>query len=292
MDRLSTLLAQFGMHACTVFAAPMPAELVVAASERTARLHLVRHGDVMFQLGQQKVVRITEPSLLLLPRPAAHQLTAVAGAQAELVSATLSFDGGLDNPLTLALPDYLLLPLREIPMLHSNLDWLFAEAFAAHCGKNAVLNRLFELTMIQLLRHMMASNTLATGMMAGLADLRLAKAVTLMHDQPARAWTVAELAGAACMSRATFAARFHQVVGITPAEYLASWRVSLTQKLLREGRTIALIADEVGYESPSALARTFRRKTGNSPREWLQMQLSEVVIPGSGPGNHSGRSSG
>lgn len=291
MDRLSTLLAQFGMHACTVFAAPMPAELAVTAAERTARLHLVRHGDVMFQLGQQKVVRITEASLLLLPRPAAHQLAAVAGSQAELVSATLSFDGGLDNPLTLALPDYLLIPLRDIPMLHSNLDWLFAEAFAAHCGKNAVLNRLFELTMIQLLRHMMASNTLATGMMAGLADLRLAKAVTLMHDQPARAWTVAELAVAACMSRATFAARFHQVVGITPAEYLASWRVSLTQKLLREGRTIALIADEVGYESPSALARTFRRKTGNSPREWLQLQLSEVVIPEPGPGNLSGRSS-
>lgn len=279
MDRLSTLLAQFGMHASTVFAAPMPAELVITASERTARLHLLRHGELWFQLGQQQMIRITEPSLLLLPRPATHRMTALAGVQPELVSATLSFDGGLDNPLTLALPDYVLIPLRDIPMLHSNLDWLFAEAFAAHCGKNAVLNRLFELTMIQLLRHMMASHTLATGMMAGLADLRLAKAVTLMHDQPARAWTIAELAAAASMSRATFAARFHKVVGITPAEYLASWRVSLTQKLLREGRPIALIADEVGYESPSALARTFRRKTGNSPREWLQMQINGVVPP-------------
>jgi AraC-like DNA-binding protein len=74
------------------------------------------------------------------------------------------------------------------------------------------------------------------------------------------------------MSRASFAAKFHKVVGITPADYLASWRVSLAQKLLREGRPIALIADGVGYESPSALARTFRRKTGSSPREWLQLQ--------------------
>lgn len=277
MDRLSTLLAQFGMHATTVFAAPMPAELTIAASEHCARLHLVRHGDVLFQRGQQKMVRICQPSLLLLPRPATHRLLAPAGSQAELVSATLSFDGGLDNPLTLALPDYLLLPLSDIPLLHSNLDWLFAEAFAAHCGKNAVLNRLFELAMIQLLRHLMASQTLATGMMAGLADLRLAKAVTLMHDQPARAWTIAELAAAASMSRASFAARFHKVVGITPAEYLASWRVSLTQKLLREGRPIALIADQVGYESPSALARTFRRKTGNSPREWLQLQGQQAT---------------
>jgi transcriptional regulator GlxA family with amidase domain len=164
------------------------------------------------------------------------------------------------------------MPLAEIVMLSGNLDWLFDEAFAQHCGKNAVLNRLFELVVIQLLRYMMANRSVSTGMMAGLADLRLAKAVTLMHDQPARAWSVAELASAASMSRASFAAKFHKVVGITPAEYLASWRVSLTQKLLREGRPIALIADEVGYESPSALARTFRRKTGSSPREWLQLQ--------------------
>ena len=126
--------------------------------------------------------------------------------------------------------------------------------------------------MIQLLRYMMANRSVSTGMMAGLADLRLSKAVTLMHDQPAKAWSVAELASAASMSRASFAAKFHKVVGITPADYLVSWRVSLTQKLLREGRPIALIADEVGYESPSALARTFRRKTGHSPREWLQLQ--------------------
>ena len=276
MDRLSTLLAQFGMHATTIFGGVLSADLGFEAADRTAKLHLLRSGDAVLRLGREKTVQITEPSLLFIPRPCGHQLVALSGfkpeQQVELVSAALSFDGGLDNPLTTALPAYVLMPLAEIPMLSGNLDWLFAEAFAQHCGKNAVLNRLFELVLIQLLRHMMANRTVATGMMAGLADLRLAKAVTLMHDQPAKAWSVAELATAASMSRASFAAKFHKVVGITPADYLVSWRVSLTQKLLREGRPIALIADEVGYESPSALARTFRRKTGNSPREWLQLQ--------------------
>ncbi len=74
------------------------------------------------------------------------------------------------------------------------------------------------------------------------------------------------------MSRASFAAHFHKVVGQTPADYVLSWRVSLAQKRLRDGRPMALIADEVGYESPSALARAFRRKIGTSPREWLQAQ--------------------
>ncbi|GAA0666419.1 AraC family transcriptional regulator [Rheinheimera tangshanensis] len=272
MDRLSTLLAQFGMHATTIFGGVLSADMAFDATDRTAKLHLLRSGDAAFQLDQQKPVVITEPSLLFIPRPCGHSLSASSEQQVELVSAALSFDGGLDNPLTTALPAYVVMPLADLAMLSGNLNWLFDEAFAQHCGKNAVLNRLFELVVIQLLRYMMANRSVSTGMMAGLADLRLSKAVTLMHDQPAKAWSVAELASAASMSRASFAAKFHKVVGITPADYLVSWRVSLTQKVLREGRPIALIADEVGYESPSALARTFRRKTGHSPREWLQLQ--------------------
>ena len=279
MDRLSTLLAQFGMHATTIFGGELQAELDFDLKDRTAKMHIVRAGDALLQLGQQQPILINEPSLLFLPRPCQHSLCAAPVAtidgrqpQVELVSAAFCFDGGLDNPLTMALPAYVKMPLADIPMLSGNLDWMFGEAFAQHCGKNAVLNRLFELVLIQLLRHMMASSSVTSGMMAGLADLRLAKAVTLMHDQPAKAWSVAELASAASMSRASFAAKFHKVVGVTPADYLASWRISLAQKRLREGRPIALIADEVGYESPSALARTFRRKTGSSPREWLQLQ--------------------
>jgi AraC-like DNA-binding protein len=92
--------------------------------------------------------------------------------------------------------------------------------------------------------------------------------VILLHEQPATPWSVAELAAAANLSRAGFAELFRRVVGQSPADYLVNWRISLAQKRLREGKPIALIAEEVGYESPSALARAFRRKTGLSPREW------------------------
>ncbi|MCY1460446.1 RCS-specific HTH-type transcriptional activator RclR [compost metagenome] len=77
------------------------------------------------------------------------------------------------------------------------------------------------------------------------------------------------------MSRAAYAAHFRAVIGQTPADYLLSWRISLAQKRLREGRPITLIADEVGYESPSALARAFRRKTGCSPRDWMKSLAGE-----------------
>ncbi len=106
--------------------------------------------------------------------------------------------------------------------------------------------------------------------MAGLAHAQLSRALVSIHNEPQRNWSVAELADRSSMSRASFAAHFRETVGVTPADYLANWRISLTQKRLREGRPMALIADEVGYESPSALARIFRRKVGASPRQWLQ----------------------
>ncbi|MDT4855400.1 RCS-specific HTH-type transcriptional activator RclR [compost metagenome] len=188
--------------------------------------------------------------------------------------ATLQFDGGANNPLTLALPDFIIKPLRELQGLDGTLDWLFEEAFGDECGRDVILNRLFELMVIQLLRHLMASRSIASGMMAGLANTQLSRALVCMHNEPQRNWSVAELADRSGMSRASFAAHFRETVGVTPADYLANWRISLTQKRLREGRPIALIADEVGYESPSALARTFRRKVGTSPREWLQQNTA------------------
>ena len=129
MDRLSTLLAQFGMHATTIYGGTLGDEMGFDTMDRTAKLHLLRSGDLVFQMEQQKLVVITEPSLLFIPRPCCHSLSPAAGQQSaqhpQLVSAALKFDGGLDNPLTTALPAYVLMPLADVSMLSGNLDWLF-----------------------------------------------------------------------------------------------------------------------------------------------------------------------
>ncbi|GLZ86846.1 AraC family transcriptional regulator [Metapseudomonas resinovorans] len=270
MDRLSSLLSNFSLHASTFFNGGFCGMAAYPGEVPRGYVHLLRAGRVTLASSHGVGVVVDEPSLWLMGRPLAHRMSASDEDGAELVCATLEFDGGVDNPLSRALPDYLLLPLSSVPSVAGVIDWLFSEAFGDECGREAVLDRLFELMVIQLLRHLMDSNQLSGGMLAGLANPRLAKAMTLMHDAPAKPWSVADLALAANMSRASFAAQFREVVGITPADYLVSWRVSLAQKRLREGRPIALIADEVGYESPSALARAFRRKVGASPREWVQ----------------------
>jgi AraC-like DNA-binding protein len=270
MDRLSTLLTHFGISAGTFHSGDFCGATAFDGDQATGHLHLLQAGELTLKLADERDLQLNEPTLIFFPRPYRHRLFASEASGTQLVCATLEFDGGSGNALAAALPEYLVLKLDSIPTLAGTLDWLFSEAFGGICGREAMMDRLFELLVIQLLRHILTSRDQTPGMMAGLADPRLARPLSLMHDSPGKAWTVAELSAAANMSRASFAEYFRSVVGQTPVDYLVSWRISLAQKRLREGKSIALIADEVGYESPSALARAFRRKTGTSPREWMQ----------------------
>ncbi|VVM43121.1 RCS-specific HTH-type transcriptional activator RclR [Pseudomonas fluorescens] len=270
MDRLSTLLSHFGVSAGTFHSGTFCGTTGFDGQQDCGHLHLLRDGELALKLGDMPHIQLTRPTLIFFPRPFRHQLFAAETSDTQLVCASLTFDGGAGNALAAALPDYLLLDLEEATTLSSTLDWLFMEAFSGICGREAMMDRLFEMLVIQLLRHLLTDREQSSGMMAGLADPRLARALNLIHETPGKSWTVAELSAAANMSRASFAEYFRQVVGQTPVDYLVSWRISLAQKRLREGKSIALIADEVGYESPSALARAFRRKTGVSPREWMR----------------------
>ncbi len=140
-----------------------------------------------------------------------------------------------------------------------------------------MLDRLCEVLMIRLLRHSIDQGLTQGGTLAGLADARLAKTITAIHDDPAKERDLSSMAALAGMSRARFAVRFREVTGETPADYLASWRVMTAQGLLKKGRQLKHVASDVGYGSASALTRAFVRKLGCSPTEWLKGQ--EETIP-------------
>ncbi|TKK88367.1 AraC family transcriptional regulator [Herbidospora galbida] len=110
---------------------------------------------------------------------------------------------------------------------------------------------------------------MASGWLAGLTDPVVALALGAMHARPAHAWTVAQLAQVAAVSRSTLAARFKRTVGQAPLDYLTGWRIELAAACLRRGdETLSAIADKVGYGSESALSSAFKRVTGASPREY------------------------
>lgn len=269
MDRLSTLLSQFGVRANLFYSGKLCGLSSYDGAEGSGYIHLLEAGSVTLLGPNRKDLLLIRPSLIFMPRPSRHQLFAGESEGARLLCASMEFEGGVDNPLSASLPDCLVLPLDELPMLADTLKWMFSEAAGSHCGREAALERLFELLVILLLRHLLDHHQLHTGVMAGLADPRLSRSLLQIHNAPHLAWSIAGLASESNMSRAAYAVHFRATIGQTPADYLLSWRISLAQKRLREGRSITLIAAEVGYESPSALARAFRRKTGYSPRDWI-----------------------
>ena len=116
----------------------------------------------------------------------------------------------------------------------------------------------------------MDSGKLTQGVLAGLAHAQLSKVIMAIHQRPEEAWRLEDMMGLAHMSRSKFADEFRQVVGQSPGDYLIEWRVAVAQNLLKRGKPVGWVANEVGYETPSALARVFRKKTGLSPKQWLK----------------------
>jgi len=102
-----------------------------------------------------------------------------------------------------------------------------------------------------------------------LSDHQLAPAIQAIHADPARRWTVAELAAIARMSRSTLALKFKTRAGLAPLEYITRWRMWLaTTALSRGDQTISALAAQLGYLSDSAFSHAFRRVLGQSPRAY------------------------
>lgn len=274
VDRLSALLHCFELRSQPVFAGLLQAELAVQPAGHAGHLHLLRRGRLHLTGLQRQRHVVAEPSLLFVPRPLPHRLVPMGAEDTELVTARVHFGAGDENPLLPSLPAVLSVPLARLPGLEPAQKLLFAEAMARRCGHAAVVDRLVEVLVIQLLRHAMAEGLVDAGVMAGLADTRLAKAIAALHAEPARGWTLEGMAGVAGMSRARFAAHFGQTVGTPPGDYLTGWRLGLARRLLRRGLPVKQVAAEVGYGSTGAFGRVFQQRVGQTPRDW-QRQAHE-----------------
>lgn len=271
VDRLEALFDRFSVTA-EVFNTGALCGINNLTAEDTGQLHLVRWGEVEVVNEGKVAAHVHEPSLLLYPRPLSHRFVTEEKRGADFACANLKFEGGVSHPITAALPAFVCLPLSQIEGAEGVLALLFDEAFAKRCGRQAMLDRLFEVLLIQILRHLMEHGHAKAGLLAGLSHQRLRHALVAMHEHPEKEWMLEGLASAAGMSRTVFANTFHQVVGVTPGQYLQSWRVSLAQLALHRGQPLKLIADEVGYSSEAALSRAFKAQLGVSPREWRRAQ--------------------
>ena len=144
-------------------------------------------------------------------------------------------------------------------------------------GSELTVQQLGQLMLVQALRlHLGDTRQSFPSWLRVLADGQLAPAIRAIHADPARRWTVAELAATARMSRSTLALKFKLSAGLGPLEYLTRWRMLLATTALTHGQqTVSAIAAQLGYLSDSAFSHAFRRVLGQSPRAYRALTQGE-----------------
>lgn len=202
-------------------------------------------------------------------------LLPVADADAILVCGFLGCDLRPFNPLIAALPRILHLPAsRASDWVTRVIDQAVDESTNKRPGGEAVLERLSEMMFVDAARRYLDSLPEdATGWLAGLRDRYVGNALALMHEHPEHGWNVDDLAREVGLSRSALHDRFMQYVGQPPMQYLASWRIQVGARLLRESnRNVASIALDVGYDSEAAFSRAFKRMVNMPPAAWRRAQ--------------------
>jgi AraC-like DNA-binding protein len=220
------------------------------------------------------------------PTPAYYQTTPDDPGRTILISGSLSFDDTAAALLLDRLPPVSRIAAgsAQASVVAPALQLLAAETAGTAGtapGSDLMRKQLTCILFIQVLRALLETGEIpgeppgeesgpaSPGWLAALRDPQIGAALTLIHQEPARRWTVAELASAASLSRSSFALRFRTLVGLPPLDYLVRWRIQLAARALRStDRTVATIGASLGYSSESAFSNAFKRVRGQPPSRY------------------------
>lgn len=278
-----------------VFTAPWGLDL--PALPGFVMFHAVTRGSCWLDLGAGEQVQLRAGDAVLVPHGEGHRLkdrpasTAISlwdtpriavserydllqieggGERTDLICGAVRFEHAAAANLIGVLPKMLHIESgasAQGEWVQSTLRYMAAEARTLRLGGEAVITRLSDVLVIQAIRSWLEESDAARGGWLGaLRDEKIGRALTAIHRDPAREWSVARLADEVAMSRSAFAARFTELVGQPAMAYVTWWRMQVALGLLREdGITAAEAADRVGYNSEAAFSRAFKRTIGFSP---------------------------
>ncbi len=166
--------------------------------------------------------------------------------------------------------------------LRSSMDQMMQELCEPRPGGFLIAQHLAHLMLVQALRlHLAEQSTGGVGWLFALADKQMSAAITAMHADPARRWTLQALAARAGMSRSAFASKFKETVGASPMDYLTRWRMLLAgDRLANSSDPISVIAPSLGYDSESAFSTAFKRVMDCSPRRYGRGRSPSSPAPG------------
>jgi AraC-like DNA-binding protein len=245
--------------------------------------HWAESGDVIvLPYGDQHVIGGAAPAVCVpitaLMRPLPWEDLPVirhggGGAEVDLVCGYLVSDDPLFDPAMRVFPSAFVVRLPKgaaAGWVQASVAYAATEHVPSRASSSVVSTRLPELVLVEVLRHHLASAPAADhGWLAALHDPILAPALALLHGDPARRWTVTDLAAEVAASRSVLDDRFRQVLGRSPIRYLTEWRMHLAEELLDTTELgVVPVARRVGYESEEAFSRAFKRAHGVSPGRW------------------------
>lgn len=242
-------------------------------------LILMPQGDTHLLGSDLQLAPVDSDTLMRPPTPGGMATIDHGGGgdEARFLCGFMSCDKALCRMLLDALPRLLRVPLGD----GSGASWLITlarrgaqENTAPGPGSGTMLSKLAELLFVEAMRRYIESlPERQTGWLAGLRDRYVGRALTLMHEQPAREWTADDLAEQVGLSPSALRQRFSDVLGQPPMQYLTRWRLALAAATLGSSdRSIAQIAEEFGYESESAFNRAFKREFEMPPAAWRRQR--------------------
>ncbi len=198
----------------------------------------------------------------------------LGGDDTVALGGTVSFAPGNANFLLGMLPPFLFISQSssESAAMAAILGLLNREVERDSIGSQIVCARLADVLVVEAIRAYAGSvEQVEVGWLGALSDSRLGRVLRVIHEDIARTWTVAQLAGVAGMSRAAFSAEFTRRVGQPPLAYVRAWRLTIARAALAGGEeTVASIANKVGYTSQSAFGHAFRRAFGSPPKAGMR----------------------
>jgi AraC-like DNA-binding protein len=276
------------------------APILEPGAERVVIFHLITEGECFVELDGAPPLRLMAGDALIFPAGHAHRMGSQPGLEpasggarldallsrrprqlayggggptTRLVCGYLACDARLARMLLAGLPPLVRVNVRGSnagTWLEASVRYALAEARSPRPGGAGVLAKLAEVLFIEVLRlYMNEQGEGRTGWLAGLSDRIVGAALNALHQRPAQAWTLDELARTAGTSRSVLAERFQQLVGSSPMQYLTQWRMLLASNLLcRSNAPLASIAQDVGYQTDTAFSRAFRREFGAPPAAW------------------------
>jgi len=239
-------------------------------------------GDVGLLVARRSYVLSSEPGIA--PRDAMDLFSRAGRNTAQLgngkdfahIGGHVLLDPVFGQPLLDVLPPWI--HISAVSPHATTFRWLLEQLVKEQennlPGTQLVSGQLAQLLFIQILRaHLEVVESMPASWLRALADPRIAPALCLMHAEPGHVWNLDTLATACALSRTTFAARFKAVAATTPLTYLTEWRMRLAQRALRDGeKSIADLAQSLGYGSESAFSNAFKRCVGLSPKNFRLTQ--------------------